>query len=246
MRKTKLLRGCIILLALSITLIYLNRELEQTHHMLTKTAVQPRQKKPEKKKNVVIAVQVVTQKPKPEKVKKTKETSPAKKPETTSGNDPKNGDKDPAVLATYKMNVETYLDFMLQQGARAGLYDNNAGKFICNIDRKGTMGGRIKQNGMSTRARRITTDFPNSRTILRNAALKYGPARYEILLLIPKRMDDRFYRNVNKIISRTGRNVQDISLVRVTYEGTRNTIRVKVNSLEGKGGTSTISENFYM
>jgi len=244
MNRSRLLRGCIVLLLLSAALVYLNRESERKSYVVKTTPESPKLEK--QKKSIVVPIQVIEKKPAPKKEqKKTKKPVPEKQP-NSSNSGQKKGDEDPAVLASYKMDVKSYLHFMQQQGAQMGLYDTSAEKFICAINQQGVMGGQIRQIGMSTRARRITADFPNSRRILRQAILRFGPAKYEILLLIPSRMDKRFYQNISKLISQSGRNIKDVSLVRVTYEGSQNTVRVKVNSFEGIGGTSAVSGSFYL
>ncbi len=240
-------RGITIVLCLSIFLIYANREIEKFGDFSPPRPKPVEEKEKEKNKIVVVPVKIAIEQPKPEEqTPPPKKQEPPQKKSASEDNNDQEGNSDPAVLASYNMPVAEYLRFMVRQGAQPGLYNSSSGEFICIIDPRGRFGRDIKQNGMSSRARRITSDFPGGRVILKRAVKQFGPAKYEILLLIPENMDDRFYRNIKQIISKTGKGQKDVTLIRVTYAGSSSAIKVNVNSIEGKNGTTKVAERFYL
>lgn len=248
MKNKNLLRGVTVLFLISITLAYLTIQLDT---IIAPTPPTPEPGKEEKtkeeeKKPVFIPIEVVTEQPK-QVEKKEPVKSPTPQPaQFSEESDNATGDQDPAVLATYKISIKHYLQFMIKNGAKIGLYDSSKAKFVCSIDTAGNFHKRFRKIGMSPRARRITNDFPFNQSVIKKAAKQYGPSSYEILLLIPQDMDDRFYRNMNKAITKAGRSPKDVSLVRVVYEGSVNSVRVTLKRLEGRGGSDAMSHSFYL
>jgi len=208
-----------------------------------------------KEKLIIVPIDIVqyTPKPKPEPVKK-KEVSeppeqkkakpaPAKSSKGSSGN---SGDNDPAILASYGMPITSYLQFMTGQGAKMAMYNTTKGKFVCAITSAGTLGNSVNHSGLSPRARRITNDFPNAQALINEARRRFGNASYEILLLMTESMDDRLHRNIKRVIEEVGRNTGNVSMVRVTYTGSSDSVTVLVDRLNGSGGSVQTSKSFYL
>jgi hypothetical protein len=241
----RLYRGVLTIFCLVFLAIYINIELD---HLSIVTADSPKQPT-EKNEAIVqkfIPVSLIEEaeppKPENEKFEPLPEPSP-----NNSEFDEKRGNQDPAVLAQYNLPIQTYLSFMIDQGSQLGLYNTSEGKFVCTVDLHGRMKiSHIRQNGMSARARRVTDNFPNKHKLLQEAVARFGPGSYEILLLIPKQMDDRFYGNIYQMIRNSGSDPKDISLVRVTYASSPGAIKVEVNSLEGRGGIKKATGSFYL
>lgn len=218
--------------------------------------------KAERHKEVVIPIRMVPdRKPHPthpkrasvqkRKQKPAEQTSPAKKVprkkakhasgRAVSGR----GRNDPAVIASFRnLRVLDYLARMESMGARIALYDRRARDFACRLRSDGNFAGPVSTDGMSARARTLTSDFPGSDVILAKAAQRYGRSMYEIVLLLPLDLDDRLQQGIRNIIHAHGKQYEDVFSVRIRYRLLGNGLKVIVDRLETIEGSVTVDKCF--
>lgn len=214
----------------------------------------------------VVPVSIVTL-PKPVKVKKTAPAKKEKQKQPTKQTPPptqkakvqkashkmdsqmgrgKSGNADPMILARYDLPISQYLAHMRSMGAQVGIWDRYAKRFACGVATDGRFTSRVRQDGMSVRARILTKDFPNSRALLDKVTKLFGVGDYEILLLNPQGIDEKFYNNIYRFIREAGKNPQDIASVHVVYKSAAKGLAVSVEQLELGDGTVHIDRIFLL
>ncbi len=169
-------------------------------------------------------------------VKKSKKQS-IKKPQGSQGFN---------LLAKYKISMDSYLKIMTAKGGKVVMYDMSKEGVVCQID---PVRGKIINNpdtsSMSIRGRRITEDYPKARHFISIAEKFYGPGSYELILLLPKKLDEFFYGKVTRIILRRGIDVKNVTSVEMEFssrDGKR--LDVRVRAVRGRFGRERIERGF--
>lgn len=257
----KLFRVFLILAVLVCGLIWLScgDTYDAVNPVLLETPVPM---KVEKKKEIVIPVTMVAvAKPPPLPQKKVAPPSPTQKkaPVQSATQQPKTpkstrrvhnsgavrGHQDPAIIASFaNVKVVDYLTRMETMGARIALYDRQANGFACRLRPDGVFAGPVSTAGMSPRARTLTSDFPGGKTILAKAGRRYGVSQYEIVLLMPHKLDKRFQQGIKNVIRGHGQNFDEVISVWVNYRLAGSGVQVLVQQLETRSGSVAVNDVF--
>ncbi|OAQ20612.1 hypothetical protein [Thermosulfurimonas dismutans] len=129
-----------------------------------------------------------------------------------------NRSNEPVIVAEYGLPFEKYLEYMRRLGAQVVVYDVEKGRFVCSILLDGTLLPNPSLKGYSPRARRLTSDFPNREQVFQQVRELFGPGDYEILLLLPQEVEERFLREIKKALESFGYSWWDVLSVKIRYE----------------------------
>lgn len=147
-----------------------------------------------------------------------------------------NRSNEPVIVAEYGLPFERYLEYMRRLGAQVVVYNVEKGRFVCSILPDGTLLPNPSLKGYSPRARRLTSDFPNRERVFQQVRELFGPGDYEILLLLPQEVEERFFREIEKAIRKLEYNFRDILLVRIKYEENSESLLVWIKEIETAEG----------
>ena len=192
------------------------------------------------------------------KVKHSKANVSVKPPATLSKKKPdvkisgkKNGKKMQGsegfnLLAKYKIPVDRYLRIMTDKGGKVVMYDINKEGVVCQVN---TVTGKIVDNpdtsNMSIRGRRITDDYPKSRHFISMAEKIYGHGSYELILLLPRSLDELLYSRVSTIITEQGIDVSSVTSVDLEFRSRDGKwLDIRVKAAQGRFGSAGINKNF--
>ncbi|MBT6338635.1 MAG: hypothetical protein HOJ48_05000 [Desulfobacula sp.] len=182
------------------------------------------------------------------KIKKKVAGKPSRGKNSGSDRGSCSGDKEFAVIATYHLPIRTYLGYMESKGAKIALYDRLAGDFACRVRPDGTFIGSVTLEGMSPRARMLTKGFPSGKLIIEKAHDLYGASNYEILLLMPHGLDERFHQSIRHCIQKSGINPKEVITVRVTYMSlslnSDRKLLVRLDRLETQNASVRVDQDF--
>lgn len=129
-----------------------------------------------------------------------------------------NRSNEPVIIAEYGLPFGRYLEYMRRLGARVVVYDVERSRFLCSILPDGTLLSNPSLKGYSPRARRLTSDFPNRERIFQRVSQLFGPGDYEILLMLPQEVDERFEKELKEIVESLGYSLRDVLSVKIRYE----------------------------
>lgn len=150
----------------------------------------------------------------------------------------------PNIFAGYGMSVKEYLLYMKYRGGRVFVYDKVKDGFICEILEEDVFGTPSDISKMSRRSRRLTADFPRSNEVLSKVEEHFGIGNYEILLLLPSRLEKSIYENITRIVSEKGLRMEDIETVFISYRGNDSFVSVYIEKVTGNFGMRMIGETF--
>ncbi len=152
----------------------------------------------------------------------------------------------PALVASYLLPVDRYLEWARSRGGMLVLYDVKAGRIVCRIEADGSFAVNFQNNDFSARARRLTADYPQESAILHQAKKRFGRSSYEILLLLPSALDDKFNLQIKQIIESTKKRYDSVVAVRLSYLGFRSAdhLQVRVDRIETATGGIKINQQF--
>jgi len=150
------------------------------------------------------------------------------------------------LLAKYKIPVDRYLRIMTDKGGKVVMYDMNKEDVVCQVN---TVSGKIIDNpdtsNMSIRGRKITDDYPKSGHFISMAEKIYGHGSYELILLLPKSLDELLYSRVSKIITEQGIDVSSVTSVDLEFSSRDGRwLDIRVKAAQGRFGSTGIDKNF--
>lgn len=160
------------------------------------------------------------------------------------GRNKNKGNSVPNLFARYEMPVKEYLSYMRSKGVKVLVYDQRRKRFVCEILKGGTLSIPSGVEYMSSRSRRITDDFPHKDAVLNRVERYYGAGRYEILLLLPKKLEESIYKKISREVKEKRLNMSDIATVFVTYKGNASSVSVYIERVTGRFGTIKIGKTF--
>lgn len=182
------------------------------------------------------------EKPLPKKEEKAPER--AVKPVSDAGGGTAGGTGAPNLFAGYEMPVKDYLASMRSKGAKVFVYSNSSDRLVGEVLEDGSLASPSGTEGLSRRSRRLTEDFPGGREVLTMAEERFGPGGYEILLLLPEKLEEAINENVAGIIDRAGLGMDDVTTVFMAYRGDGFGVSVHVEKAAGTFGVRQIGESF--
>ncbi len=179
------------------------------------------------RQEAIVAVQMV-ELPRPKPLEARDVRKPAKKssvqvklrsraPESSGKKVLGNRSNEPVIIAEYGLPFEKYLKYMRRLGAQVVVYDVEKGRFVCSILPDGTLLPNPSLKGYSPRARRLTSDFPNRERVFQQVRELCGPGDYEVLLLLPQEVEERFLRKIKKALESFGYSWRDVLSVKIKY-----------------------------
>jgi len=157
--------------------------------------------------------------PKPEKrIEEAKQKKKVVGGKSTENKGDVKGDAAINIVADFECSVEFYLSEMKKRGARTVLYAREEGKFY--ELRPYGIGPGLEgiPSEYSSVARRLSEDYPGSRRIIREAEKSLGAGRYEILMLLPRPLEEKINAFVEGVVRDYGNSsARETSAVFVSY-----------------------------
>ena len=157
-----------------------------------------------------------------------------------------NRSNEPVIVAEYGLPFERYLEYMRRLGAQVVVYDVEKSRFVCFILPDGTLLPNPSLKGYSPRARRLTSDFPNRERIFRQVWELFGPGDYEILLLLPQKVEERFFREIEKAVRKLGYELREVLSIRIKYEEDTKNLLAKIKEVEVPQGKIVLEYVVYL
>lgn len=154
------------------------------------------------------------------------------------------GESAPNLIAEYEMPIKEYLLYMESKGGRVLVYDKVKDGFVCEISGEDMLIAPSDISRMSHRSRRLTSDFPRNKEILAKVEESFGKGNYEILLLLPDKLEESIYENISNLIKEQGLNPEDVAAVFIVYRNDKSSIYVYIKRVTGNFGTREIRKTF--
>jgi hypothetical protein len=145
------------------------------------------------------------------------------------------------IVADFDCDVDFYLRAMREQGARVMLYEGGKRKFFTLDDLAEEV-----PDGYSTTSRRLTQDYPGGREIIDRARTRIGEGHYEIILLLPAWLEDRFQQSLRRVaVSSVGEAMlSKITNFHLVYEKTGAGLVVAVDRISVDGTSVSVKARF--
>ena len=207
--------------------------------------------KPEPEKEVKPAKKSVKAKTPAELRKETvKKNSPAKErpPENNNSGSgkPSAGEKGFNLLAQYMMPVDRYLKAMSKKGGKVIIYDTQKRSVVSRVNVfSGTLIGDTDTSNMSVRGRRITEDYPGAAEVLHEVETLYGPGIYEVILLLPEKLDEYIHETVKREVKAQGIDLMKVTSATLQFRASgESDLNIRIDSVSGAFGTAKVDKDF--
>lgn len=132
------------------------------------------------------------------------------------------------IIGSYACSFDFYLLKMQSAGARVAVYDSAAGRIFIADGGGGLRESRSIPRNYSQATRRITAHHPGAGRLIREVAAQYGEGIYDIILLVPERLESRL-RDIAQ-----GGGAPRGGNVRITYAEKGGALWVVVDGARGK------------